>query len=339
MNDTPEIVDAPVRARAVRALLVVAALVGLSVSVSAPAYVSKDQWVPWSGDLALWTMAGQAFTSVADLGQGLGGETNCLLFPVPVFACGGPGAPAAIGGDMSTMGVVASGEASAGNDLALTSMSASSTGTAIPGLQPVFFNLVATDAQRLRVDVPGDGLPEFVEVEINYSMASSIVDNSVIASGAAYQLDSSASLAVYETTTFGLPAPGSGLSSVFSPFTANIGGTVDLIGVTDTLLLRPNTDYWVVLGSQSAVSLIPQLMVDTRDYAGLDVELMAWADPTFDLSAAFIAANPDIAESFTISRTAIVPLPGALPLALSAFVVLMSAGRASRKRGTGAAAA
>jgi len=341
MNDIPEVVVPPARACANRALLVCALLAALSASAGAPAAASKDQWVPWFGELELWTMPGQAFTSVADLGQGqLIGETNCLLFPVPVVSCGGPGAPAAIGGDLSTMGVIASGEAFAGNDLARTSMTATSTGTAIPGLLSVFFNLVATDAQRLRIDVPGDGLPEFLEVEINYSLSSTSTDRSVVASGAPYQVNTSASVAVYETDTFGLPAPGpgGGFSSVFSPFTAAIGGNIDTIGVSDTLLLRPNTDYSVVAGSLKALSLIAQLGVDERDYAGLDLELMAWADPTFDLSAAFKAANPDIAERFTISRTAIVPLPGTLPLALSAFAVLMAAGRASRKRGTGAAA-
>jgi hypothetical protein len=112
----------------------------------------------------------------------------------------------------------------------------------------------------------------------------------------------------------------------FEPFSAEAfrsgDGIVDGVDMVQTLLLKPNVEYWLLLESQSVVSLTSPGGIgfsDTRDYAGLDVEMRSWADPSFALSAAFAAENPDIAAAFAVSRTAVVPVPAALPLLLSAL--------------------
>lgn len=267
---------------------------------------------------------------------GLSGR-RCLIFPDPGFSCDGPAGPLDFTADLSADGITAIGAGSAGNDRAEASLRVSSSGSSLPAFQFVQFNLISTDRQRLRFDVAGDNLPDFLEIDMNFSVYAELFDRSAIASGMPYLPQTSASVQLLEADDL---APGSA-GPYFAPFSAvafrSGDGIVDGVGLLQTLMLKPNVEYWLLLESQAVVSLTSPSGIDfsdTRDYAGLDVEMRSWADPSFALSAAFAAENPDIAAAFTVSRTAVVPVPASLPLLLSALAGVGLLGR-RRQRTSG----
>ena len=160
---------------------------------------------------------------------------------------------------------------------------------------------------------------------MNFSVYAELTDRSNVTSGMPYLPQTSASINLLEAGSFPPDLMGAG----FAPFQAEAKrtseGIIDGTNMMITLMLKPNVEYWLLLESQSVLSLTsgPGLgFSDTRDYAGLDLEMNSWADPTFALSAAFAAEFPDIAANLTINRVAVVPVPAALPLFLSALGVV-----------------
>lgn len=283
------------------------------------------------GQAVLWNVVlqGSAGTVTGDLGS------RCLLFPTLTSpTCDGPAAPMAATVDfLSPSGLSAVGTTQAGNDYAGTSFAISSGPTAVPALDFIGYNLIAADRQRLRFDVTGSDLPEFIDVDVTFSVFSEVLDNSTLASPLTYQKNSSATVQLFEAGTFPTGSSGPG----FSPFRAGAFGNGAAIGETITLPVRPNEEYWLNLESQSAFYLLPNMSGVIRDYDGLDVQMSSWADPVFSLNPDFAAANPLIAANLTISRTSVVPLPGALPLfapALFGLLALQRRGKHSpRDRG------
>ena len=269
---------------------------------------------------------GQAAASTIELqGRGIATGTrgtSCVVFPDPGFFCDLPAQPMNLSLDLSGSGLVATGTAKSGNDHAGTSLTVSSSGTNLPAFEFVQFNIIATDRQRLRFDVAGEDLPELLEVDMNFSVYAELTDRSNVTSGMPYLPQTSASINLLEAGSFPPDLMGAG----FAPFQAEAKrtseGIIDGTNMMITLMLKPNVEYWLLLESQSVLSLTsgPGLgFSDTRDYAGLDLEMNSWADPTFALSAAFAAEFPDIAANLTINRVAVVPVPAALPLFLSAL--------------------
>jgi hypothetical protein len=292
-----------------------------------PPFIDLDNPSAQIGDPTFTGTPGQATaTAIVLVGGGtLTGTdgTRCLVFPDPGFSCDGPAAPVGFTADLSYGGLTATGSANAGNDHAGTSLQVSSSGTSIPAFEFIQFNLISTDRQRLRFDVEGDDVPDFLEIDMNFSVYAELIDRSAIATGIPYLPQTSANIRLLEAAA--LPPGATG--PYFAPFAADAfrtsAGITDGVDLLQTLMLKPNVEYWLLLESQSVLSLTTPPgsgFLDTRDYAGLDVEMQAWTDPTFALSADFAANNPDIAAAFTVNRIAVVPLPAALPLLLSALV-------------------
>lgn len=113
------------------------------------------------------------------------------------------------------------------------------------------------------------------------------------------------------------------LAASASSFTFFDPGESALLGQTETILVRPNEEYWVSLEAQATISLPGGVSSNPRDYAGLDVEATAWADPVFALNPDFAQANPDIASVLTIVRVNNVPEPTALSPLLVGLVSLV----------------
>ncbi len=295
-------------------------------------FVTRDQSVLWFNDAVFAQTPGQAISQIADLGNtgrdvlpGTSASTsNCTVFPEPSFSCSGPAGIATYVVDYSAYGsgVNASGEASAGGDFAGATVRASSTGSAVSGVLPLLYNIATIDRQRLYFDVGGGALPEFLEVDVTFSVFSSVTDRSAVTSGARYLSESTATLFILEAATLAVPPLASGM--MWSPLQASASsvtvfdpGESAAIGVTETILVRPNEEYWVSLEAQATISLPGWATFDPRDYAGLDIEASAWADPVFALNPDFAAENPDIAAALEITRIANVPGPMTLPLLLS----------------------
>ena len=271
------------------------------------------------GPTPLLQTPGQAVTYISgSVGTGFpgGGEVvqNCLI---PVAGCTGPGIPAVLEPDLSVDGVSAQGSAFAGDDSASSSLTVSSGTSNI--LNPsTRIDVISGDFQQLRFEVAGAGLPEFIEVDIAFSVSASIDDDSNVASGALYFPFASAGVEVLEAATAMFPPAGlPTANAAFSVLaTSDTDGTMELLNGVETFLVRPNEDYWLRIITQSDVVLL-----SAGDYDGLDLSFDTYADPTFSLNPDFAAANPDIASAFAVERTLItvIPLPGALLLLASAL--------------------
>lgn len=313
----------------------------LSAEALAATSVTMNTTVDWYNDPTFAQVPGQALSQISNLGNTGGvllpgstaSTTNCVVFPDPNFGCQGPAGPVtqhygltAASGPAS--GVVATGSGNAGNDAVGVSIAASSDGAVIAGTSALLYNIVGIDRQRVSFDVAAGGLPEFIDIDVTFSVIASITDNSTVA-GATYLANASANVHILEAGTL-LAAPyttGPMLAPLVAvAFVNNSGGELSssLVNVTETISVRPNAEYWVALESQVALSLVPSPGFFDRDYAGLDIELSAYADPTFTLNPAFAAANPAIANALQINRTAVVPLPAALPLTVLALAGLVT---------------
>jgi len=326
--------------------------VGLLATLAAgPAWavaaVELNATVDWFNDGTFAQVPGQAVSQVTSLGNtgavllpgSTPSATNCAVVPEPSFSCTGTGSAVRQVYDLTATaapgsGVTASGVASAGNDAVGMSLDASSQGAVLGVTDLLLYNLVGIDRQRLRFDVAADNLPEFIEVDITFTVQAAIDDASSV-TGATYLAEASASVHVLEAATL-LAAPFTSgpmhAPFVASAFVANGGGpaAAALTSVTETISVRPNAEYWVALASQVALSLVPSPAFPTRDYAGLDVALSAYADPVFALNPVFAASRPDIAAALSIERIAVVPVPPALLTFVSAAGMLLA--RLSRRR-------
>ncbi|MEQ8232960.1 MAG: hypothetical protein RLW61_07435 [Gammaproteobacteria bacterium] len=313
----------------------------------AAAVVELNTTVTWFNDATFAQVPGQAVSQVTSLGNTFAtllpgstpSATNCVVVPEPSFSCTGTGAAVRQAYDLTAgnapgSGVVAGGVAKAGNDAVEMSLTAHSDGAELGGTDALLYNLVGIDRQRLRFNVAADALPEFIDVDITFTVQAAINDASSV-TGATYLAQAEASVRVLEAATLVVPPFGSG--SMQAPFVANAfvtnGGGPDtamLTSVTETISVRPNAEYWVALESQVALSLVPSPGFVVRDYAGLDIELFAYADPVFSLNPTFAASRPDIAAALDIERIAVVPVPPAVLLLGSSIAVMLA--RIARRR-------
>jgi len=290
---------------------------------------------------------GQAISQVASLGTtgsvALPGstpvDTACVVFPDPTFSCTGHrGAVRQVldltATDPPGSGVVATGTATAGNDEVSMALTARSSGAALAQFESLLYNIVGIDRQRLRFEVAAPAVPEFIEVDVTFSVAATLTDRSSV-EDAYYIAEAHASVFVLEAATL-LAAPSmSGPMHAALAASASMNNQFDpadavLMAAVETLRVRPNVEYWVAMESQTALSLVPSPAFPVRDYAGLDLELYAYADPSFALNADFAAAHPDIAAALSIERVAVVPLPAALPLLLGGLAAAGALGRRRR---------
>ena len=303
--------------------------------------IHKNTTVDWFNDATFAQVTGQAVSQVASLGNtgsillpgSTVSSTNCVILPDPSFSCTGFGAVVKQNLDLTAAGapgsgVVALGTAVAGGDTVSMSLTATSEGAVIDGVSALLYNIVGIDRQRVTFDVALGTLPELIDIDVTFTVRAGISDHSTVPD-AAYLAEASASLHILEASTL-LAAPFA-TGSMQAPMVAsaavnNSGGELEaiLMAVTETISIRPNAEYWVALESQTALSLVPSPGFPVRDYAGLDIELSAYADPVFALNPAFAALNPDIAGALQINRIAVVPLPAALPLLAAGLVGLLA---------------
>jgi len=173
------------------------------------------------------------------------------------------------------------------------------------GVVPGAFNtvdVISGDLQQLRFNVSGPTVPEFIDVDITFSISASVNDNTT-GTTAFYFPYASGGVEVLEASTVDLNALS--VLAAFSAIASISDGEKSLINSTDTISVRPNADYWVRLITQANITF------NDGDFTGLDVEINGYADPTFALNPLFAAANPDIAAALVIEQVSIVPLPAA----------------------------
>lgn len=208
-----------------------------------------------------------------------------------------------------------------------------------------------SDFQHLMVSLAGPSAPEFVDVDVTFTLISSFLDNSTVPATSPYSASAISALFVGEASTY-TSGPG---GSIFTPFAAivtagrdvsgNVTANESLVDATQTIRLRPNADYWVGLTARTVTWFFQfggSGPVGPQDYSGLDLSFSAFADPTFTLNAAWAAANPELAANLTIDRQfngmpVSVPEPGtALLLVTSLALLLISRARSRDTRRTAA---
>ncbi|MEQ8492667.1 MAG: hypothetical protein RLW42_00455, partial [Gammaproteobacteria bacterium] len=194
----------------------------------------------------LQQVPGLAFSSAGEFNGDI--QTSCTRLRVPF--CDATGVPVDVDLDLSEAGITIIGNAAAGNDMAATSLTAASSGSTL-ALSPfgqAAFNLVATDWQLLRFEVPG-AAPATIEVDMTYTLSAALDDRSgPFPDSQGYTPFVSAGLGVYEVDSYDG-------ATIFTPFTHTLvqrsSGTNMLAGAVETLTVKPNTDYWLILSSQS----------------------------------------------------------------------------------------
>jgi hypothetical protein len=208
--------------------------------------------------------------------------------------------------------------------------------------------LAVSDYQHLMVALAGPSLPEFIDLDVTFTLASSFVDNSTVAATSPYAVSAISSLLVGQASTYNTSGPG-GVGAIFAALDAtviagrdisgNVTANESLVGVTQTIHLRPNEDYWVQMMARS-VTFFFQFGVPgpAHDYSGLDLSFSAFADPTFALNAAWAAANPQLAANVTIGRQfngmpVSVPEPGTALLLVTSLASLVLFRKRFARRG------
>lgn len=267
---------------------------------------------------------GLAFSRVAETnGIAITGakETSCTRLIVPF--CDRTGTPVDTALDLSRSGVTIIGQGVAGGDEASTILDVSSDGSSLPlnAGETLGIAVRSLDWQLLRFDLPGAAPPPSIEVDVTYSLKTAIDDRSTFsATTHGYFTNVTAGLGLYEADTLAA-------GQIYTPLThvllANaVNPPETLSGAVETVTVKPNTDYWVILDTQSWLQLRSNsLDPGVFDFAGLDLTIEGYADPVFSLNQAFADAYPDVAAALAIERTAVVPLPASLwlmaPLALA----------------------
>jgi hypothetical protein len=194
------------------------------------------------------------------------------------------------------------------------------------------------DYQHVMAALAGPIIPEFVDIDVTFTLASSFVDNSTVAATSPYAASAISSLFVGEASTYTV-SPTNGTASIFAALDAqviaardisgNVTANESLVGVTQTIHLRPNADYWVGMMAKSVTFFFQFGMPGpAQDYTGLDLSFSMFADPTFALNAAWAAANPELAANVTIGRQfngmpVSVPEPATTLLLLTSLAFLL----------------
>jgi len=250
--------------------------------------------------------------------------------------CNQVGGPVTHAPELSTSGVAISAEARAGDDATSTDVHVSSNGSALslPGFGTRQLTVEATDWQLLRFVLPQAGAPDALLVDMAYSIDASVTDNSSLGSpDAGYSAVTNANIGVYEVATI------TAAQQIYTPFaqgvtlqtfhTAPMSARESRDDMVETITVKPNTDYWVILSS-TADLFLASLSLDPApiDFAGLDVSLSATSDPVFSLNPAFANANPDVAAALEIARLSTVPIPAARPLLVTGLLGMVAFGRA-----------
>lgn len=148
-------------------------------------------------------------------------------------------------------------------------------------------------------------------VEVSYFLNTTLTDNttgSVADTSGAY-----ASLSIMDPATYNPTLDANGLPSMSLPFLAEssqgnlfASGAPSFLEESDQVALSVDHSYLVELFAQAGVAL-PAGSTDD-----LSVTLSAFADPTFSIDAAWLAANPQYAASdFTITQ-----IPSTTPVAV-----------------------
>ncbi|MBT8447359.1 MAG: hypothetical protein KJO38_09435 [Gammaproteobacteria bacterium] len=217
--------------------------------------------------------------------------------------------------------VSVSGTVTAGGDIANSDVNYVGSGSlAVPfrtldGLSGDFQRLTVSSSQAGPVDVD---ITFSVSTSVVYAAGAAIPNQFPEASAFVEILDpvgvqvNSPTAAVWQATAFAAPA---------------VQLSDALINETRTVTLEANKEYFVVLGSQSALTVTMG-----TDYSGLDVDATGFADPVFEVNAAFAAANPGV--TFDVQRvtstggapSAPGPMAAAVPMpvyGLAVFAVLL----------------
>lgn len=261
------------------------------------------------------------------------GVTGCTRLVTPF--CDQVGGPVTYAPDLSTSGVSISATAQAGDDAASANVQISSNGSALPlgGFATRQVSVEATDWQLLRFILPEANAPAELLIDMTYTISTAIEDNSALSSpDADYSAHTNGNVGIYEVATIN-PA-----QEIFTPFAQGITLQTfsaaplmkeeSLDSVIETISVKPNTDYWVILSATADLFLI-SLSLDPAsiDFDGLDVSLTAFSDPLFSLNPTFAGANPDVAATLEIERLSTVPVPAALPLLVAGLLGTIVFGR------------
>ena len=98
--------------------------------------------------------------------------------------------------------------------------------------------------------------------------------------------------------------------------------------MVETITVKPNTDYWVIV-SRTANLFLTSLSLDPAsiDSAGLDISLFATADPVLSLKPAFASANPEVVAALEFARLSTVPILTAPPLFATSLLGIVALGK------------
>jgi hypothetical protein len=177
---------------------------------------------------------------------------------------------------------------------------------------PLSIGVTAGDFTQLSIVYSGIApAPTGAVVEVSYFLNTTLTDNttgSVADTSGAY-----ASLSIMDPATYNPTLDANGLPSMQLPFLAEssqgnlfASGAPSSLGESDLVALSVDHSYLVELFAQAGVAL-PAGSTDD-----LSVTLSAFADPTFSIDAAWLAANPQYAASdFTITQ-----IPNTTPVAV-----------------------
>lgn len=304
-------------------------LAALLTAASVPTYsatILYDTSIPSvNGANGIATIAGQGSTTIQTIAvvPGYGGVAGVSACQIAVAGCDAPGGSVTwntyptIPGAVVTVDAVAGTTSQLGANGLEASMRVTSSGGATVGAGNSSLNLSTRDQQQLRLSVTGANAPTYIPISMTYSMLATTHNASTGAQP--LHVSSGISLVLAQASTF---APSQlGLYSAFAPFWASVNAEgnagFDSSGGTVTLNLLANELY--VLNQQSFQNVLLQ---SATNYAGLDLSLYAFADPTFAIDPSFLVPAGVSIDIQRVTNVTPVPLPAVPWLLLSGLVVL-----------------